>query len=174
MSISVKCPQCGTVLFAPEDRAGRAANCPVCKTRMVIPPMAQTVVQAPPIPFAEPVPEPPVQFPLPVKPRPPVPVDEDAEYPPPARRRPVHGDYEDDDRPRRKRRRRREDDDEDDYDDRPRRRQSAGNVVHITNVVNAQGGYHFPHGLHLILTILTCGFWLPVWILHYIAHAVLG
>jgi len=26
----------------------------------------------------------------------------------------------------------------------------------------------FPHLLHLVLTILTCGLWLPIWILAYI------
>jgi hypothetical protein len=28
----------------------------------------------------------------------------------------------------------------------------------------------FPHGVHLLLTILTCGFWLPIWILLAILH----
>lgn len=26
----------------------------------------------------------------------------------------------------------------------------------------------FPHTMHLILTILTCGFWLPIWLIHYL------
>lgn len=35
------------------------------------------------------------------------------------------------------------------------------------------GGYHRPfnHTLHLILTLLTCGLWLPVWVLLYLLHA---
>lgn len=36
-----------------------------------------------------------------------------------------------------------------------------------TNVVVQQSG-QFPHLLHLFLTILTCGFWLPAWVIHYI------
>lgn len=31
----------------------------------------------------------------------------------------------------------------------------------VVNVFSA-----FPHGLHLCLTLLTCGLWLPVWIVH--------
>ena len=26
----------------------------------------------------------------------------------------------------------------------------------------------FPHGLHLIMTILTMGMWLPIWLIHYV------
>ncbi|MET7767453.1 hypothetical protein [Nocardia sp. NPDC005366] len=26
----------------------------------------------------------------------------------------------------------------------------------------------FPHGLHLVLTIFTCGMWAPIWLIHYL------
>lgn len=26
----------------------------------------------------------------------------------------------------------------------------------------------FPHGLHLILTLITCGLWSPIWLIHYL------
>ncbi|MBF6258686.1 hypothetical protein IU436_16525 [Nocardia farcinica] len=26
----------------------------------------------------------------------------------------------------------------------------------------------FPHGLHLVLSLITCGLWLPVWLIHYL------
>ena len=32
--------------------------------------------------------------------------------------------------------------------------------------INNGGGGGFPHLLHLVLTVLTCGLWLPVWIIH--------
>jgi predicted RNA-binding Zn-ribbon protein involved in translation (DUF1610 family) len=37
-----------------------------------------------------------------------------------------------------------------------------------TTVVVQGGGRGFPHFLHLILTIFTCGLWFPIWVLHYI------
>jgi len=35
-------------------------------------------------------------------------------------------------------------------------------------VIVQDGGRGFPHFLHLILTIFTCGAWFPIWILHYV------
>ncbi|WP_218841157.1 hypothetical protein [Nocardia amikacinitolerans] len=26
----------------------------------------------------------------------------------------------------------------------------------------------FPHGLHLVLSLITCGMWLPIWLIHYL------
>ncbi|WP_157122059.1 hypothetical protein [Nocardia violaceofusca] len=26
----------------------------------------------------------------------------------------------------------------------------------------------FPHGLHLVLTLITCGLWSPIWLVHYL------
>ncbi|NKY44282.1 hypothetical protein [Nocardia cerradoensis] len=26
----------------------------------------------------------------------------------------------------------------------------------------------FPHGLHLVLTLITCGLWAPIWLIHYL------
>lgn len=61
------------------------------------------------------------------------------------------------DKPR-PRRRRREDDYEDDED---RGRGSSSRAeVHIH-----QGGGGFNHIPHVILTLLTCGLWLPVWLI---------
>jgi predicted RNA-binding Zn-ribbon protein involved in translation (DUF1610 family) len=47
---------------------------------------------------------------------------------------------------------------------------AASTTVASTTVVVQGGGREFPHFLHLILTIFTCGLWLPVWVLHYIFH----
>lgn len=43
---------------------------------------------------------------------------------------------------------------------------SSSAAASTTVVVNSGRG--FPHFLHLILTIFTCGFWFPIWVLHYI------
>jgi DNA-directed RNA polymerase subunit RPC12/RpoP len=48
------------------------------------------------------------------------------------------------------------------YEDR-----SSSAVVHNTVVV--QNVTPFPHVLHLILTIMTCGMWSPIWLIHYLA-----
>ncbi|NKY49726.1 hypothetical protein [Nocardia vermiculata] len=26
----------------------------------------------------------------------------------------------------------------------------------------------FPHGLHLVLTLISCGLWSPIWLIHYL------
>ncbi|MFZ2530348.1 MAG: hypothetical protein WAX14_22300 [Rhodococcus sp. (in: high G+C Gram-positive bacteria)] len=41
--------------------------------------------------------------------------------------------------------------------------------VVVTNTVRAGGGC--PHLLHFVLTAVTCGIWLPVWIIHAIVDA---
>ena len=35
----------------------------------------------------------------------------------------------------------------------------------VTNVAVATGGGGVNHGLHLVLTLLTCGMWAPIWLL---------
>lgn len=30
----------------------------------------------------------------------------------------------------------------------------------------------FPHGIHVVLTLLSCGLWLPVYALHYLLHVM--
>jgi hypothetical protein len=60
-----------------------------------------------------------------------------------------------------------------DYDDgeedgRPRRRRPSATARAEANVVVVHRGGRFPHLLHLIITIFTCGAWLPVWILIYL------
>ncbi len=40
---------------------------------------------------------------------------------------------------------------------------NAGGAVNVSNEK-----HNFPHGLHLILTILTAGAWLIIWVLHYL------
>jgi len=41
----------------------------------------------------------------------------------------------------------------------------SGNIQNIIHV-NTGGG--FPHTMHLLLTIFTCGLWAPVWLVHYL------
>lgn len=45
----------------------------------------------------------------------------------------------------------------------------------LMNVVQNNVGYGgpvvrraFPHGLHLVLSLITCGLWLPIWLIHYL------
>jgi hypothetical protein len=45
---------------------------------------------------------------------------------------------------------------------------AAVSVVNQHSVVFAAPKHGFPHGLHLLATLLTLGWWLPVWILHYL------
>jgi len=37
----------------------------------------------------------------------------------------------------------------------------------MTNIYINNGGRdpRFPHLMHFVLTVLTCGFWLPIWML---------
>ena len=42
--------------------------------------------------------------------------------------------------------------------------------VIVNNSVQTQSA--FPHTMHLILTLVTCGAWLPVWIIHAIIAAI--
>lgn len=41
-------------------------------------------------------------------------------------------------------------------------------MVTINNNYGGNGGGNFPHLLHLVITVLTCGLWLPVWALHWL------
>ncbi len=43
---------------------------------------------------------------------------------------------------------------------------SPKTIVH-TNVV-VQTSHGFPHFIHGVLTLFTCGLWFPVWIVHYL------
>jgi len=36
--------------------------------------------------------------------------------------------------------------------------------------LHARQTYDVPHTLHLLVTLLLCGFWLPVWILHAVIN----
>lgn len=56
---------------------------------------------------------------------------------------------------------------------RPATNNNNNSAVSNTNVVvRNTPEYRFPHGLHLLLTIVTFGFWFPIWVIHYILHAV--
>lgn len=50
-------------------------------------------------------------------------------------------------------------------------RQYNGPVQQVTVNNNVRTGGGCPHGLHFILTLLTCGLWLPIWIIHAIVDA---
>jgi hypothetical protein len=47
----------------------------------------------------------------------------------------------------------------------------SASAASATVVVQVSQKY-FPHFLHLILTILTCGLWFPIWVLHYIIFII--
>ena len=42
----------------------------------------------------------------------------------------------------------------------------------VTVTVNNNGGSRCPHLLHFILTLITCGMWLPIWIIHAIVDSL--
>lgn len=69
-------------------------------------------------------------------------------------------------RSRKKKRRFRDEDDYDDYDDRDDRGTNQQVVIHQSD--GRRGRNDFPHTIHLVLTIFTCGAWLPVWVIHYL------
>lgn len=48
-----------------------------------------------------------------------------------------------------------------------RREPARGGDMHTTVIVNG-GERSFPHFLHLVLTVGTCGLWFPIWLTHYI------
>jgi hypothetical protein len=98
MPIDVKCPDCGSVLEAPDGAAGKKVKCPDCGARVAVPAEDEAVRPKPePAPSA----------------RGPKPGEDEKERP-----RRGRDEEEAEDRPRRRRPR----DDEDDDDDRPRRR----------------------------------------------------
>jgi hypothetical protein len=101
MPIDVKCPECGSVLEAPDKAAGKKVKCPDCGAHIAVP-EGKTAVQAPPARRAAPKAE-----------------DEPAQEERPRRRGKADDDEEKEDRPRRVGR---ADEDDDDDDDRPRRR----------------------------------------------------
>lgn len=47
-------------------------------------------------------------------------------------------------------------------------------VANTTVIVRNDPSYRFPHALHLLLTLLTAGVWLPIWIIHYVLHKAFG
>jgi hypothetical protein len=49
-----------------------------------------------------------------------------------------------------------------------RRDRGASSAAAASTTVVVHGQSNFPHVLHLILTLLTCGLWFPVWIIHYL------
>jgi hypothetical protein len=44
-------------------------------------------------------------------------------------------------------------------------------VIQQRIVVKTGRGYHVPHLLHLLLTLLTFGLWLPIWIIHALLNS---
>jgi predicted RNA-binding Zn-ribbon protein involved in translation (DUF1610 family) len=55
-----------------------------------------------------------------------------------------------------------------------RERRAPSQSVHQTTVVKVTTNRHFPHLMHFILTVVTCGIWLPVWIIHFVVWSLLG
>ena len=106
MSIDVKCPQCGSLLEAPDNAAGKNVKCPDCGTRIPIPPADDAMQPTAQRPAAQ----------RPAKPR------DEAVAERPRASRGEEASEDEDDRPRRRRR----DRDEDDDDDRPRRGRRDG------------------------------------------------
>lgn len=43
-----------------------------------------------------------------------------------------------------------------------------------TTIYLTDGGTRFPHGLHLVLTLFSCGCWFPVWLGFYLQHKLSG
>ena len=56
-----------------------------------------------------------------------------------------------------------------------RARENRRESVTVTQSVNITSPIYapkadFPHGLHFVVTLLTAGIWLPIWILHYLCR----
>jgi hypothetical protein len=51
-------------------------------------------------------------------------------------------------------------------------RGSGGGAAAASTTVVVHGGEPrpFPHGMHLLVTFLTCGLWLPIWIILALCH----
>lgn len=53
-----------------------------------------------------------------------------------------------------------------------RQASAPGATATVINNVNVRGGGDSLVGLHVVLTILTCGAWLPIWLLIEIIKAI--
>lgn len=161
MPIPITCSACGKSVNAPDHLAGKTVRCPTCKG-------AITVSEAEP-PFGRIIEEKPAEAAMKqcrycgedirAVAKKCKHCGEDLTAPPPARR---------------SSRRDRDDDYDDDEDDRPRRRRggsaAAAAAASTTVVVQGGGGSSFPHGMHLLITLCTGGFWLPFWIILALCH----
>ena len=189
----VSCPSCTSKLKVPEGMTGRSAKCPKCQTAFTIQAMAETpIATAPavPPPIAV-VPVVPVQRPVARVAAVPTVVPAPQ---PNTKACPFCGEQilaiakkckhcneildvtiRAAQEPRRVIERPQEEEGDFDFLDRGSRSGRRGNVgaaaaAHVTQHTTVVVKTHrtFPHVLHLVLTVITCGVWLPVWILHYL------
>ena len=170
--IRFSCPSCDTKMMAPEDKAGCKCSCITCKQRLQVPgaktETTKTVLgklETMPVVSSMPVEKLPELMPIPT-----------GKAVQPARsgiRCPECGSQV----PAKATRCRYcgcrfEDDDDFDFDRRSRRREREPERVDVRQnvLINVDGGNRssFPHGLHIVLTIFTCGAWFPIWIIHFI------
>lgn len=164
MSISVRCPSCSAKINAPQHLAGQTAQCPRCKTSLQVPiadppttPLAATISRAAPpalptdVQVAESVPMVPCPF-----------CSESiletarkcrfcGEILDPVLRATAESKRE----------------------KRQRRRPVVNVSVRAEPDDDAEAPAEpsrFPHTMHLILTVITCGVWSPIWLLHFTLH----
>jgi hypothetical protein len=180
MPVSVTCPSCGAKLRAPDSAAGRKLACSQCKAAINVPgasqfaeaPASRAVAEsrAPAAPANSPV--------VATKSCPfcgesVLAVAKKCKHCGETIDVALRAAEESERAARGSVRRRRE---EDDYDDDTSRRSApppAAAAAAASTTVIVQGGAkdNFPHMLHFILTVVTCGFWGPVWMLHAMLRA---
>jgi hypothetical protein len=185
MPIIITCASCGARTKAPDQLAGKTAKCPKCQATIHVP--AESAVKQSPggdsrealapvsahdSAVAEQKPCPFCAEPVRAEAKkckhcgetldPAMRAAEEAER---GRQRRREED-EDDGRDSRRRRRSRRDDDDDDY----RGGRSSAAAASASTTVHVHTNRPFNHAIHLILTICTCGFWFPIWVIAYICH----
>jgi hypothetical protein len=150
MRIRFPCPECGLWLSMPDQYAGRTAKCPQCGALARVPcpqPAAKLPPQArldnPTGGRQRATPFVPITSRQPPQSsEPPLETLPTIPAPPPLHAVPVPV--------------------------RRRRRPEPPPAISQQTWINIEQRRPFPHFLHLVFTVLTCGFWFPVWVLHYI------
>jgi hypothetical protein len=169
MPISVTCASCGAKLRAPDNAAGRKLACSKCKAAIVVPadPTSQSLMASRPATGNPPV----ATKQCPFCSEPVLAAAKKCKHCGETIDVALRAAEESERAARQSIRRRR---DEDDYrDDAPHRSTPppAAAAASTTVIMHGESKASFPHMLHFILTLVTCGIWTPIWLLHAMFRA---